>query len=79
MKNTQKMRWITGNTVSRTFKLGQNEMIRLRVELTGTCHLKRPEIKKNKKSSNFWYDLDYLLNRFTPRQPIPAHLIREDS
>ena len=68
-------RYITGLTFGRYFHIHEEELRKVRDELMKTDYIIVPETKKHKITSNFWYDLDYLLNRFTPKMPIPKHLI----
>lgn len=71
-----KKRWITGLIVSQCFHIKGRNIDKLRESLIGTEYIKRPVEKETKIRMNFWYDLDYLLNKFVLRREIPEHLIR---
>ena len=76
MPAQKQKRWITGFTVGQFFNIKEKSLVKLRTALTGTPHIYRPVEKGIKPQSNFWYDLDYLINRFSKSPAIPEHLIR---
>lgn len=75
-KQSSKKRWITGFMVSMCFNIKEDSLSQLRKSLIGSEYIYRPPNKEIKKTSNFWYDLDYLLNKFELKREIPQHLIK---